>query len=47
MRKKMLKSDPQWEKPYGNGDAAELTIQSVATNYSTKYISIEGSKEIQ
>ena len=27
--KKMLESDPEWENPYGNGDAAELTIQNL------------------
>ena len=26
--RKMLESDPNWENPYGNGDAAELTLKN-------------------
>ncbi|HII01743.1 TPA: UDP-N-acetylglucosamine 2-epimerase (non-hydrolyzing) [Methanosarcinaceae archaeon] len=26
--RKMLESDPDWENPYGNGDAAELTLKN-------------------
>jgi len=45
--RKMLESNPEWENPYGNGNAAELTIQSMVTDYSTRYISIESPEQIQ
>jgi UDP-N-acetylglucosamine 2-epimerase (non-hydrolysing) len=45
--RKMLESNLEWENPYGNGNAAELTLQSMVTDYSTKYSSIESPEQIQ
>lgn len=43
---KMLESGSEWENPYGNGNAAELTLQSMATDYSTEYSNIEDPEQI-
>ncbi|MCE5224238.1 MAG: UDP-N-acetylglucosamine 2-epimerase (non-hydrolyzing), partial [Porphyromonadaceae bacterium] len=45
--KKMLESCPEWESPYGNGNAAELTLQSMVTDYSTEYSNIEDPEQIE
>lgn len=45
--RKMLKSDCEWENPYGNGNAAELTLQNALTGYITPCSSIEVPEQIQ
>jgi UDP-N-acetylglucosamine 2-epimerase (non-hydrolysing) len=45
--RKMLESNPEWENPYGHGNAAELTLQSMATDYSTEYSDIDDPEQIQ
>ena len=45
--KKMMESDCEWENPYGNGNAAELTLQNIVTDYSTEYSNIESPEQIQ
>lgn len=45
--RKMIESDCEWENPYGNGNAAELTIQSVLTSYTTPCSDVESPKLIQ
>jgi UDP-N-acetylglucosamine 2-epimerase (non-hydrolysing) len=45
--RKMLKSDCEWENPYGNGNAAELTLQNALTGYFTPCSNIEVPEQIQ
>lgn len=45
--KKMLESNSKWENPNGHGDAAELTLQSILTDYSTEFSNIEEPEQIQ
>jgi len=45
--KEMLESHLEWENPYGSGNAAELTLQSMVTDYSTEYSNIESPEQIQ
>lgn len=35
---KMIASDCKWENPYGNGNAAELTLRNIAIDYAADYI---------
>ena len=34
---KMIESDCEWENPYGNGNAAELTLRNTVTGYNTEF----------
>jgi len=43
----MLEFDPEWENPYGDGNAVELTLQSMATDYSTEYSDIEDPEQLE
>ncbi|OEC93492.1 UDP-N-acetylglucosamine 2-epimerase [Methanosarcina sp. A14] len=45
--KKMLESNLEWENPYGEGNAAELTLQNTVTGYGIEFRKIKNSEQIQ
>ena len=45
--RKMIESDCEWENPYGNGNAAELTLQNAVTGYIIESSNIESPEQIQ
>ena len=38
--RKMMKSNSEWENPYGNGNAAELTLRNIVISCNIKSSSI-------
>ncbi len=45
--RKMIESDCEWENPYGNGNAAELTLDNALTSYIIPCSNIESPEQIQ
>jgi len=45
--RKMMDSSLEWENPYGNGNAAELTLQNTMIGYSIESSNIEAPEQIQ
>lgn len=44
--RKMIESDNEWETPYGNGNAAALTLQNTVTGYNIECSKIESTAQI-
>lgn len=45
--RKIIESDYEWVNPYGNGDAAKLTIQNTMTSYNTEFSKTESPERMQ
>jgi UDP-N-acetylglucosamine 2-epimerase (non-hydrolysing) len=45
--RKIIESGCEWENPYGNGDAAELTLQNIVACYSIECSKIESTEQMQ
>ncbi len=45
--RKMIESDCEWENPYGNGNAAELTLRNTVTGHSIEFSKMESPEQIQ
>lgn len=45
--REMTESDCEWENPYGSGNAAELILRNMVTDYSSEYSSVQSPEQIQ
>lgn len=45
--RKMLESNSIWENPYGNGNAAKLTLQNIVVSYSIDFSNMQNLEQIQ
>jgi UDP-N-acetylglucosamine 2-epimerase (non-hydrolysing) len=45
--RKMIESDCEWENPYGNGNAAELTLRNTIVGYIIECSNIQNPAQIQ